>query len=99
MFLAIKSYVRGGDIATAFNISQIEDIYDMDLVSGHIAFFLGNYELAEKRYLNSCVGLDYAIEIRSHLHQWQEAINLAYNCDTAKCPEIYINYAEDEEVR
>uniref|UniRef100_A0A671TEN5 WD repeat domain 19 n=1 Tax=Sparus aurata TaxID=8175 RepID=A0A671TEN5_SPAAU len=74
--LAIQVYRMSGNVAMVLSLQGIQGREDMNLRAGHLAMFLGDYNLAQDLYLSSSYPIA-ALEMRRDLLHWDSALMLA----------------------
>ncbi|TMS23823.1 WD repeat-containing protein 19 [Larimichthys crocea] len=78
--LAIQVYRMSGNVGMVLSLQGIQGIEDMNLLAGHLAMFLGDYNLAQDLYLSSSCPIA-ALEMRRDLLNWDSALMLAKSGD------------------
>ncbi|XP_076021576.1 WD repeat-containing protein 19 [Genypterus blacodes] len=74
--LAIQVYRMSGNVGMVLSLQSIQGIEDRNLLAGHLAMFLGDYNLAQDLYLSSSSPIA-ALEMRRDLLHWDSALLLA----------------------
>ncbi|XP_068176892.1 WD repeat-containing protein 19 isoform X2 [Antennarius striatus] len=90
--LAIQVYRMNGDVGMVMSLQDIQGIEDMNLQAGHLALFLGEYNLAQDLYLSSS-GPIAALEMRKDLLHWDSALMIAKRLAEDQIPFISKEYA------
>ncbi|KAK2918993.1 WD repeat-containing protein 19 [Channa argus] len=90
--LAIQVYRMSGNVGMVLSLQSIQGIEDMNLVAGHLAMFLGDYNLAQDLYLSSNCPIA-ALEMRRDLLHWDSALMLAKRLAEDQIPFISKEYA------
>uniref|UniRef100_A0A7N6AUS7 WD repeat domain 19 n=1 Tax=Anabas testudineus TaxID=64144 RepID=A0A7N6AUS7_ANATE len=87
--LAIQVYRMSGDVGMVLSLQGIQD---MNLLAGHLAMFLGDYNLSQDLYLSSNSPIA-ALEMRRDLLHWDSALMLAKRLAEDQIPFISKEYA------
>ncbi|XP_078116158.1 WD repeat-containing protein 19 [Sander vitreus] len=90
--LAIQVYRMSGNVGMVLSLQGIQGIEDMNLRAGHLAMFLGDYNLAQDLYLSSGCPIA-ALEMRRDLLHWDSALMLAKRLAKDQIPFISKEYA------
>uniref|UniRef100_A0A3B5B1S0 WD repeat-containing protein 19 n=1 Tax=Stegastes partitus TaxID=144197 RepID=A0A3B5B1S0_9TELE len=90
--LAIQVYRMSGNVGMVLSLQDIQGIEDKSLLAGHLAMFLGDYNLAQDLYLSSCSPIA-ALEMRRDLLHWDSALMLAKRLAEDQIPFISKEYA------
>uniref|UniRef100_A0A8C3GBG4 WD repeat-containing protein 19 n=1 Tax=Cyclopterus lumpus TaxID=8103 RepID=A0A8C3GBG4_CYCLU len=90
--LAIQVYCMSSNVGMVLSLQGIQGIEDMNLRAGHLAMFLGDYNLAQDLYLSSGCPIA-ALEMRRDLLQWDSALMLAKRLAEDQIPFISKEYA------
>uniref|UniRef100_A0A3Q3W5I8 WD repeat domain 19 n=1 Tax=Mola mola TaxID=94237 RepID=A0A3Q3W5I8_MOLML len=90
--LAIQVYRMSSNVAMVLSLQGIQTIDEMNLLAGHLAMFLGDYNLAQDLYLSSSCPVA-ALEMRRDLLQWDSALMLAKRLAEDQIPFISKEYA------
>ncbi|TKS68140.1 WD repeat-containing protein 19 [Collichthys lucidus] len=90
--LAIQVYRMSGNVGMVLSLQGIQGIEDMNLLAGHLAMFLGDYNLAQDLYLSSSCPIA-ALEMRRDLLNWDSALMLAKRLAEDQIPFISKEYA------
>ncbi|XP_029010876.1 WD repeat-containing protein 19 [Betta splendens] len=90
--LAIQVYRMSGNVGMVLSLQGIQGIDDMNLLAGHLAMFLGDYNLAQDLYLSSNSPIA-ALEMRKDLLHWDSALMLAKRLAEDQIPFISKEYA------
>lgn len=94
---AIKIYRQIGDVATVMSLESILDVEDKKLLCGHIAEILGEFDKAQKLFLESSEPTQ-ALLMRQNLFQWDRALQLARSLAPDQVPFISLEYATQLEL-
>lgn len=97
MLLAIEVYRQIQDVGMVWTLESLQGIEDRNLLCGHIAMALGEFDLAQELYLASSSPLE-ALEMRRDLLQWDLALQLASKLAVAQIPLISKEYAQQQEI-
>uniref|UniRef100_A0A3Q3ED04 WD repeat-containing protein 19 n=1 Tax=Kryptolebias marmoratus TaxID=37003 RepID=A0A3Q3ED04_KRYMA len=90
--LAIQVYRMSGSVAMVLSLQGIQGVEDKNLLAGHLAMFLEEYDLAQDLYLSSSSPVA-ALEMRRDLLQWDSALILAKRLAEDQIPFISKEYA------
>ncbi|XP_037327609.2 WD repeat-containing protein 19 isoform X1 [Pungitius pungitius] len=90
--LAIQVFRMSSNVGMVLSLQGIQRIEDMNLRAGHLAMFLGDYNLAQDLYLSSGCPIA-ALEMRRDLLQWDSALMLAKRLAEDQIPFISKEYA------
>ncbi|KAM8842536.1 WD repeat-containing protein 19 [Synchiropus picturatus] len=90
--LAIQVYRMSGNVGMVLSLQGIQGIEDRNLLSGHLAMFLGDYNLAQDLYLSSSSPIA-ALRMRRDLLHWDSALKLAKSLAEDQIPFISKEYA------
>ncbi|XP_068448207.1 WD repeat-containing protein 19 [Clinocottus analis] len=90
--LAIQVYRMSSNVGMVLSLQGIQGIEDINLRAGHLAMFLGDYNLAQDLYLSSGCPIA-ALEMRRDLLQWDSALMLAKRLAEDQIPFISKEYA------
>uniref|UniRef100_A0A4W6BS64 WD repeat domain 19 n=1 Tax=Lates calcarifer TaxID=8187 RepID=A0A4W6BS64_LATCA len=90
--LAIQVYRMSGNVGMVLSLQSIQGTEDMNLLAGHLAMFLGDYNLAQDLYLSSNCPIA-ALEMRRDLLHWDSALMLAKRLSEDQIPFISKEYA------
>lgn len=80
------------DAGMVWSLTELVEVEDRSLVSGHAAMLLGQFDLAEEWYLRSCEPQE-ALTMRRNLLQWDRALILGKKLNPAQLPAISSDYA------
>lgn len=94
--IAIRVYRHLGDVAMVWSLESIQDIEDRNLLSGYLAMYLENFNLAQDLFLGSSQPLA-ALEMRRDLLHWDHALQLANRLAPDQIPYISREYAQQLE--
>lgn len=89
---AIQVYRRAGNVGMVMSLMSIQGIEDRNLLAGHLAMFLGDFNQAQDLYLSSCCP-NAALEMRRDLLHWDSALLLAKRLADDQIPFISKEYA------
>uniref|UniRef100_A0A3Q3EJ64 WD repeat domain 19 n=1 Tax=Labrus bergylta TaxID=56723 RepID=A0A3Q3EJ64_9LABR len=87
--LAIQVYRMSGDVGMVLSLKGTQD---MNLLAGHLAMFLGDYNVAQDLYMSSSCPIA-ALEMRRNLLNWDSALMLAKRLAEDQIPFISKEYA------
>ncbi|XP_035492016.2 WD repeat-containing protein 19 isoform X2 [Scophthalmus maximus] len=90
--LAIQAYRISGNVAMVLSLQGVRGTEDMNLLAGHLAMFLEDFNLAQNLYLSSSCPVA-ALEMRRDLLQWDSALMLAKRLAEDQIPFISKEYA------
>ncbi|XP_034544746.1 WD repeat-containing protein 19 [Notolabrus celidotus] len=90
--LAIQVFRMSGNVGMVLSLQGIQGIEDMNLLAGHLAMFLGDYNLAQDLYMSSSCPIA-ALEMRRDLLNWDSALMLAKMLAEDQIPFISKEYA------
>ncbi|XP_056135515.1 WD repeat-containing protein 19 [Lampris incognitus] len=90
--LAIQVYRMSGNVGMVMSLQEIQGIEDRNLLAGHLAMFLNDYNLAQDLYLSSSCPIA-ALEMRRDLLHWDSALMLAKRLAENQIPFISKEYA------
>ncbi|XP_034043414.1 WD repeat-containing protein 19 isoform X2 [Thalassophryne amazonica] len=90
--LAIEAYRKSRNVGMVLSLQSIQGIEERNLLAGHLAMFLEEYNLAQELYLSSSCPIA-ALEMRRDLLHWDTALNLAKNLAKDQIPFISKEYA------
>ncbi|XP_076676074.1 intraflagellar transport protein Oseg6 isoform X2 [Andrena cerasifolii] len=96
MEFAIRVYRHIEDASMVWALQKMEDIDELPLLCGHACILLGNYNQAEKYFLQSSEPVQ-ALYLRRDLMQWEQALNLAQKLKADEIPYIAREYAQQLE--
>lgn len=77
-------------------IQKMENVDELALMCGHVCTLLGNYDEAERNFLQSSQPVE-ALYLRRDLMQWVQALSLAQNLKPEEIPFIAREYAQQLE--
>lgn len=80
----------------AWALQKLQNIFDINLLCGHICLLLEKCDLAEKFFLNSSQPVQ-ALHLRRDTMQWVQALNLAKTLNPSEIPYIAKEYAQQLE--
>ncbi|XP_071315895.1 WD repeat-containing protein 19-like isoform X2 [Trachinotus anak] len=90
--LAIQVYRMSGNVDMVLSLQSIQGTEDRNLLAGHLAMFLCDYNLAQDLYLSSSCPIA-ALEMRKDLLHWESALTLAKRLAVDQIPFIAREYA------
>uniref|UniRef100_A0A8C5I6Y2 WD repeat-containing protein 19 n=1 Tax=Gouania willdenowi TaxID=441366 RepID=A0A8C5I6Y2_GOUWI len=90
--LAIQVYRISGNVGMVLSLQSIQGIEDRNLLAGHLAMFLEDFNLAQDLYLSSSRPIA-ALEMRRDLLHWDSALMLARRLAEDEIPFISKEYA------
>uniref|UniRef100_UPI003AB0C784 WD repeat-containing protein 19 n=1 Tax=Centroberyx gerrardi TaxID=166262 RepID=UPI003AB0C784 len=90
--LAIQVYRMSGNVGMVLSLQGTQGIEDRNLLAGHLAMFLNDYNLAQDLYLSSNCPIA-ALEMRRDLLHWDSALMLAKRLAEDQIPFISKEYA------
>ncbi|XP_064636625.1 WD repeat-containing protein 19-like isoform X3 [Lineus longissimus] len=93
---AIRVYRNIGDAGMVMSLIKIKDIEDRNLLSGFIAMFMEDFNLAQDLFLASGTPVA-ALEMRRDLLHWDSALQLAKALAPEQIPFISKEYAQQLE--
>jgi WD repeat-containing protein 19 len=93
---AIRVYRHIGNVGMVWSLQSIQNIEDQKLLSGHIAMFLQEFDMAQDWYLKSSQPVA-ALQMRRDLMQWDQALQLAGKLAPEQIPYIAREYAQQLE--
>ncbi|XP_042079345.1 WD repeat-containing protein 19 [Haplochromis burtoni] len=90
--LAIQVYRMSGNVGMVLSLQSIQGTEEMNLLAGHLAMFLEDYNRAQDLYLSSSSPVA-ALEMRRDLLHWDSALMLAKRLAEDQIPFISKEYA------
>ncbi|XP_012136571.2 intraflagellar transport protein Oseg6 isoform X1 [Megachile rotundata] len=93
---AIRIYRYLEDASMVWALENMQDIDELSLLYGHACVLLGEYNQAEKFFLQSSEPIQ-ALYLRRDLMQWEQALNLAQKLKADEIPYIAREYAQQLE--
>ncbi|XP_039456737.1 WD repeat-containing protein 19-like [Oreochromis aureus] len=90
--LAIQVYRMSGNVGMVRSLQRIQGTEEMNLLAGHLAMFLEDYDRAQDLYLSSSSPVA-ALEMRRDLLHWDSALMLAKRLAEDQIPFISKEYA------
>lgn len=93
---AIRVYRYIEDASMVWALQNMENIDELPLLCGHACILLGDYNQAEKYFLQSSEPVQ-ALYLRRDLMQWEQALNLAQKLKVDEIPYIAREYAQQLE--
>uniref|UniRef100_A0A915JBW9 WD repeat-containing protein 19 n=1 Tax=Romanomermis culicivorax TaxID=13658 RepID=A0A915JBW9_ROMCU len=94
--IAIRVFRKIEDVSMVWNLEELRECEERNLLSAHLASFLENFDLAEQLYLQSSQPLS-ALEMRRDLLQWDKALTLADRLKPYEIPFIAKEHAQQLE--
>ena len=85
--IANEMYKRVENVGMIFSLSSVESIEEKNLLSGNIAMFLENYDLAQDLFLQSTKPEE-ALKMRQCLQDWEASLVLATRLAPKQVPFI-----------
>lgn len=97
--LAIRIHRHIGEIATVSALEAIQNIEDLNLLSGFCAMFLGQTDLTQQFFMKSAAHYNFneALELCRDLLQWEQALALAGNVAPEEVYAIALEYGQQLE--
>jgi len=89
---AIRAYAAIKDAGMVWSVTELLEVDDRNLVSGHAAMLLGLFDTAEEWFLRSREP-EAALVMRRNLLHWEKALALAKKFAPAQLPAISCEYA------
>lgn len=96
LYTAIRVYRQIEDAAMVWALQSMENIDELALLCGHACLLLGDYNEAEKYFLQSSEPVQ-ALYLRRDLMQWEQALSLAQKLKPDEIPFIAREYAQQLE--
>lgn len=93
---AIRVYREIADVGMVTSLQQVKHLEDKNLLSGYVAMFLSEFNLAQDLFLASSKPLA-ALEMRRDLLHWDSALQLAKALAPEQIPYISREYAQQLE--
>ncbi|XP_076236024.1 intraflagellar transport protein Oseg6 isoform X2 [Calliopsis andreniformis] len=93
---AMQVYRHIDDASTVWTLQNMENVDELPLLCGHACILLGDYNQAEKYFLQSSEPVQ-ALYLRRDLMQWEQALNLAQKLKADEIPYIAREYAQQLE--
>lgn len=93
---AIRAFRNMGDIGMVLALEDIKGIDDKNLLSGFIAMYLNQFDMAQELFINS-EKPSAALEMRRDLMHWDAALQLAKALAPEEIPFISKEYAQQLE--
>ncbi|XP_012288065.1 WD repeat-containing protein 19 [Orussus abietinus] len=94
--LGIRVYQHIQDASMVWALQKLNNVDELALLSGHICTLLGDYDQAEKFFLQSSQPVE-ALYLRRDLMQWEQALSLAQKLKPEEIPFIAREYAQQLE--
>ncbi|VDP18121.1 unnamed protein product [Soboliphyme baturini] len=91
---AMKVYREMKNVSMVWYLTEIKEYEDRNLLAGCIAIILGQYDMAEKYFLESS-SPERALEMRRELLQWEKALQLAKQIAPDMIPFVAKECAQD----
>lgn len=95
-YTAIRVYRQIEDASMVWTLQNVENIDELALLCGHASILLGDYNEAEKYFLQSSEPVQ-ALYLRRDLMQWEQALSLAQKLKPDEIPFIAREYAQQLE--
>ncbi|RHZ21453.1 hypothetical protein DYB37_000111 [Aphanomyces astaci] len=96
--LSKRVYRQLGDAGMVMGLNRIEHVEDKNLLAGHVSMLFGQYDQAQKLYLNSTEPMA-ALTMQRYLLQWDQALLLADSLAVHLVPELSASYAAQLEFK
>ncbi|KAF0696799.1 Aste57867_12461 [Aphanomyces stellatus] len=96
--LSKRVYRQLGDAGMVMGLNRIEHVEDKNLLAGHVSMLFGQYDQAQKLYLNSSDPMA-ALSMQRYLLQWDQALMLADSLATHLVPDLSTSYATQLEFK
>ncbi|RQM21034.1 hypothetical protein B5M09_000189 [Aphanomyces astaci] len=93
-----RVYRQLGDAGMVMGLNRIEHVEDKNLLAGHVSMLFGQYDQAQKLYLNSTEPMA-ALTMQRYLLQWDQALLLADSLAVHLVPELSASYAAQLEFK
>ncbi|XP_019617748.1 PREDICTED: WD repeat-containing protein 19-like [Branchiostoma belcheri] len=93
---AIRVYRELGDAGLVWSLERIKNTEDENLLAGHVAMFLEDFNTAQELYLASSTPVA-ALDMRRDLLHWDQALQLAKRLAPDQIPYISKEYAQQLE--
>ncbi|KAK3101973.1 hypothetical protein FSP39_007745 [Pinctada imbricata] len=93
---AIRVYREIADVGMVASLQQVKNIEDKNLLSGYVAMYIGEFNLAQDLFLASGRPIA-ALEMRRDLLHWDSALQLAKALAPEQIPYISREYAQQLE--
>ncbi|XP_014487118.1 PREDICTED: WD repeat-containing protein 19 isoform X1 [Dinoponera quadriceps] len=93
---AIRVYRQIEDASMVWTLQNMENVDELALLCGHACILLGDYNEAEKYFLQSSEPVQ-ALYLRRDLMQWEQALSLAQKLKPDEIPFIAREYAQQLE--
>lgn len=93
---AIRVYRHIEEASMVWALQSMENIDELSLLCGHASILLGDYNQAEKFFLQSSEPVQ-ALYLRRDLMQWEQALSLAQKLKADEIPYIAREYAQQLE--
>ncbi|EJW75119.1 hypothetical protein WUBG_13973 [Wuchereria bancrofti] len=94
--LAIRIFKQINAVGIVWSLEEIQYIEEKNLLNGYLALLLGNFDVAEKLFLQSTKPRE-ALDMRRDLLHWDKALNLAKRLAEEEVPMISKEYAQQLE--
>ncbi|RHY33017.1 hypothetical protein DYB32_001946 [Aphanomyces invadans] len=96
--LSKRVYRQLGDAGMVMGLNRIEHVEDKNLLAGHVSMLFGQYDQAQKLFLNSSDPMA-ALTMQRYLLQWDQALLLADSLAVHLVPELSASYAAQLEFK
>lgn len=93
---ALRVYRQIEDASMVWAIQKFDNTDEFTLLAGHVCTLLGDYDQAEKYFLQSSQPVE-ALYLRRDLMQWVHALSLAQSLKPEEMPFIAREYAQQLE--
>ncbi|OQR99725.1 hypothetical protein ACHHYP_04614 [Achlya hypogyna] len=93
-----RVYRQLGDAGMVLGLDRIEHVEDKNLLAGHVSMLFGQYDMAQKLFLNSTDPMA-ALSMQRYLLQWDQALLLADSLAVHLVPELSASYAAQLEFK
>ncbi|KAF7634437.1 hypothetical protein Mgra_00006192 [Meloidogyne graminicola] len=90
--LAVRIFRNLGDVAMVWALGELLIVEDRQILGGHIASLLGDFDLADKLFCDSSEP-KLALEMRRDIQHWERALELATQIAPNELPYIAKEYA------
>uniref|UniRef100_A0A915BKF7 WD repeat-containing protein 19 n=1 Tax=Parascaris univalens TaxID=6257 RepID=A0A915BKF7_PARUN len=94
--LAIRVLKQIDDVALVWALEEVQFIEERNLLAGHLALIMEQYDIAESHFLRSTKPIE-ALDMRRDLLHWEKALQLANRLAPQEIPYISKEYAQQLE--
>uniref|UniRef100_A0A9J2PQJ5 Anaphase-promoting complex subunit 4 WD40 domain-containing protein n=1 Tax=Ascaris lumbricoides TaxID=6252 RepID=A0A9J2PQJ5_ASCLU len=94
--LAIRVLKQIDDVALVWALEEVQFIEERNLLAGHLALIMEQYDIAEGHFLRSTRPIE-ALDMRRDLLHWEKALQLANRLAPQEIPYISKEYAQQLE--